>query len=92
MVINLEDRLVGARKSHAPQQLGSLKRERVHVFGGSAVHSPLASKSGALGLSFGRGLFEDAGTRRAIHKKEYYRCSPSTSNARWASLAPRNVR
>ena len=58
LVIHFQDRLAGTRKGHAPQQLGSLKRERVHIFGGGPVHNPFASKGGALGLGLGRSLRE----------------------------------
>lgn len=58
LVIHFQDRLAGTRKGHAPQQLGSLKRQCVHIFGGRAVHDPLASEGGALGLGLGRSLRE----------------------------------
>lgn len=58
LVIHFQDRLAGTRKGHTPQQLGSLKRQRVHVFGGGPIHNPLASEGGTLGLGLGRSLRE----------------------------------
>ena len=52
LVINFQDRLGGAGKRHAPQQLGSLKSKRVHIFGGGTVYNSLASQGSALSLCF----------------------------------------